>query len=200
MSGYFTTDPYEMENRFSNEDSFAFMENLFVEPTDQDLHTISRIKDVLDFIPQWEADLIEMFFFRQMRQTDIAHIFKVSQPTVCYRLQRAAMRIQFILNVPPISEDDLMQDIRDSGADEFDAQVIYYMVKTTCQSEAALQIGSTQSMVRHRFLQFILRLDENHPCTEKYKKLLEMIRDNSNILRDVSRRSFDHRIAYMIIP
>ena len=200
MSGYFTTDPHEMELRFSNEQSFAFMESLFSEPTEEALATIAMVRDVLDFIPQWEADLIEMFFFTQMRQTDIGHVFKVSQPTVCYRLQRAATRIHFLLNVVHVTEEEMVEDFKPLTTDPFDLDVLLNMFRTTCQSETAEELGSTQSMVRHRFLSLLNRISSYPEIESKYRKTMELIRDNSNILRDVSRKTKEGAITYMILP
>jgi hypothetical protein len=199
MSSYFTTDPYDIETRFSNEDSFAFMEDLFSEPSEEDMETIFRVREILEFIPQWEADVMEMFFFLQMRQTDIAHVFRVSQPTVCYRLKRAAKRIHYLLTIVHVTEEEVERDF--AALEPFDIAVVKNMYATTCQSEVATRIGSSQSMVRHRFLMVIDKIKAQYPeLYAKYGKTLEMIRDNPNILRDVSRNTHEGKIQYRILP
>ena len=61
------------------------------------------VRELMADLPLREADFVELYFFNHKTQTDIAEIFKVSQPTVCYRLQRATARIRFVLSLPDIS-------------------------------------------------------------------------------------------------
>lgn len=193
-----STDPYRMETRFSNEDSFAFMESIFTEPSDEDVGLIRQIKDLLVFIPQMEADFMEMFFFRQIRQTDIAHIFRVSQPTVCYRLARAAVRIRFLLSIAHVTEPELRDDLSQCKISPRDIEVVVGMLRTTCQSEVAANLGLIQSHVRMRFLNLTKRLLADYPHMKKYEKTFNLVIQNPNILRDVSKRIPDYQIQYII--
>ena len=111
-SGHHMIDPVEIESRFSNEDSLSAMDSIFTEPTDEDLVQIDVIREIMCDLPPREADFIELYFFKHLKQTDIAMIFNVSQPTVCYRLQRATARIQFIMAMPDIKPHELERDMR----------------------------------------------------------------------------------------
>ena len=196
---YASTDPYDMETRFSNEDSFAYMESIFSEPSEEDVGIIRQVKDLLAFIPQMEADFMELYFFRQIRQTDIAHMFNVSQPTVCYRLARATVRIRYLLNINHVTEDELRYDLFNCKLSEKEIEIVVGMLRTTCQSEVALNMGLIQSHVRTKFLTIIRRLSSGaYPHMKKYEKTFNLVAKNPNILRDVSKRVPENHIQYII--
>jgi DNA-directed RNA polymerase specialized sigma subunit len=201
MSDYYNSmDPSDMESRFSNEDSFAFMESIFSEPTEDDKATIRKVKDLLAFIPQREADFIEMFFFHQIRQIDIARMFKVSQPTVCYRLKRAAVRIRFLLEIAHVSDTQFKRDLQAAGLQGKDLDIVMLMVRYTSQTKVAEMLGLTQSHVRHRFINVTHKLiAEDEHIRTKYGPTFIAVQKNPNILRDVSKRIVDSEVLYMVL-
>lgn len=110
-------DPSEMASRFASED-----------PTDDELESVSeedvaeffassaddfesRIAPLLDRIPDRESDLIQLYFIHGKRQADIAEIFGVTQAAVSYRLDRGIKRIQFLLSIPQVLEEELRRDL-----------------------------------------------------------------------------------------
>lgn len=179
-------DPSELEARFSEEEGMAFMGSIFTEPTDESLEKVDKIRSIMESIPDREADFVELFFFLQLRQTQIALIFGVSQPTVCYRLQRATTRIQFLFNRPDISREQLERDMTGFLSDPLDVQIMVQMWETTCQSEVAKRLGISQGMVRHRFIRSVQRM-EYIPKFEQHVVLFQHISCNLNILREVQR-------------
>jgi predicted DNA-binding protein (UPF0251 family) len=179
-------DPIDIETRFSTEDSLAYMDSIFTEPTEEDLQQIDRIREVLDHLPPREADFIELYFFRHMKQTDIANIFRVSQPTVCYRLQRATVRIRFLLDMPDVDMDELRADMGGFLADPVDVDVMCLMYETRCQSEVAKHLGVSQGFVRHRFIRTIDRMDKVGTM-EDYVDLFRTISTNLSVLREIRR-------------
>ena len=196
-SGHHMTDPNDIETRFSNEDGLAQMASIFTEPSDESLARIDRIRHIMDQLPEREADFVDLYFFRHINQTDIAAIFGVSQPTVCYRLQRATKRIVFILNLPDITEDQLKEAMCDFLDDPLDARIMVLMWQTTCQSEAAKQLDLTQGMVRHRFKRAVKWM-KAAPGMETYAVMFDTIADNLNILREVRRPSWDSRHTHVV--
>jgi len=196
-SGHHTIDPAEMESRFANEDSMAYMDSIFTEPSDEDLERIEHIQEILKLLPDREADFVDLYYFRRLRQTDIAAIFGVSQPTVCYRLMRAADRIRFLLNCPDISKAKLEKDLSGFLSDPLDVQIMLLMWRTTCQSEVAKQLGVSQGLVRHRFLRSVKRMGAN-PKYGSYVELFKYVAKNLNILREVQRPSGGQAVAHRI--
>jgi len=162
------------------------MDSIFEEPTDEAQEKVKRVRDVLEDLPPREADFVDLYFFRQLKQTDIARIFGVSQPTVCYRLQRATARIQFLLGLPHIEVFQLEQDLVGFLSDPLDVQIMVLMWKTTCQSEVAKRLGVSQGLVRHRFIRSLRRMHDN-PKLAQYVALFDRIQENLNILREVQR-------------
>ena len=193
-SGQGSVDPSEMESRFSVEDGMSYMDSVFTEPTEDDLIQIDEIRDVMDSLPPREADFIDLYYFRKLRQTDIASIFGVSQPTVCYRLSRAASRVKFLLNRPQVGREEMVGDLTGFLNDPLDTQIMILMWETTCQSEVAKQLGVTQGLVRHRFLRSVDRM-RNNPSLAKYVELFDYIKDNLNILREVQRPALGDKVT-----
>jgi predicted DNA-binding protein (UPF0251 family) len=182
----YMVDPVDIETRFSTEDSLAYMDSIFTEPTEEDLEQIAEVEKVLSRLPPREADFVELYFFRHMKQTDIAQIFKVSQPTVCYRLQRATARIRFLLEMPEVETDTLRKDLAGFLADPVDVDVMCLMYETTCQSSVAKRLGVSQGFVRHRFIRTIDRLAAV-PTMVPYAELFQTISENLSILREIRR-------------
>lgn len=179
-------DPTDIESRFSTEDSLAYMDSIFTEPTEEDLEQIEDIRSVLGKLPPREADFVELYFFRHKKQTDIAHIFGVSQPTVCYRLQRATTRIRFLMEMPDVEPKKLRRDLRGFLTDPIDVEVMVGMYDTKCQSSVAKKLNVSQGFVRHRFIRTIERM-ANVPTMETYASLFRVISQNLSILREIRR-------------
>lgn len=196
-TGQQMSNPQDIETRFSNEDGLGQLASIFTEPTEEALEKVERVRNMLDLLPPREADFVDLYYFRQINQTDIATIFGVSQPTVCYRLKRATSRIQFLLQLTPITRPELEEAIYGFLTDKLDAQIMILMWETTCQSEVAKRLGVTQGLVRHRFIRGVKRMKDN----EHYSDLAQMfdsISGNLNILREVKRPAWDGRVTHVI--
>lgn len=196
--GHKILDPSDIEQQFSNEDGINFLdvstnEFLSAERTEQ----LDRVRTVLGDIPAREADFVELYFFQRVRQTAIAAIFNVSQPTVCYRLQRAAARIKYLLDVPPYDPYRIEEDLSGVLGDPIDVQIMLGMIKTTCQSEVAKEMGVTQGFVRHRYLRSVSSL-EGLPGMSHYVSLFNHISSNLNILREVQRAKWNEPVIHLI--
>lgn len=186
----YMSDPLAIETRFSLEDSLSYMDMIFTEPTDEDLAKIDDIRDVLERLPPREADFVDLYYFRHLKQTDIAAIFKVSQPTVCYRLQRATMRIRFLLDLPELNVKKLKKDLKGFLTDSIDVEIMIAMYKTCCQSDVAKNLKVSQGFVRHRFIRTIERMGRIQSMSE-YAMVFKVISENLSVLREIRRSSFD---------
>ena len=183
-------DPNDLATRFSTEDALSFSDYLSVTITEVDEEKLQKVRDILDQLPQIEADFIDLYFFRKMKQTDIAKIFRVSQPTVCYRLKRAIERIQYLFNLPTVDLEEMEEFLQAVLDDQLDVTIMLQMVETTCQSEVAKWNGLSQGLVRHRFIRTLKRLKalaEEDEESSFYYKVFRMVSENLNILREISR-------------
>lgn len=197
-SGHKVVDPTELEARFSNEDSMAFMDAVVYEAmSEEGEETMKRVKKVVERLPPREADFIDLYYFKNIKQTDIAAIFGVSQPTVCYRLQRAASRIHFLMTMPSFTSEELVQAITPILKDPVDIDIMRLMFESTCQSEVAKQLNVSQGFVRHRFLRTVEKM-RKHGGMDEYVKAFDLIAANLNILREVSRPNLDPRIIRIV--
>lgn len=187
-SGHKIIESSELEGRFSTEDCIFNTGITFTEEMSEDTkEKVDRIKSFLDMIPKREADFVELYYFQHMKQTDIANLFCVTQPTVCYRLQRASARIKFLVELPDLTIDQIRTDLEEVLIDPLDVEIMVQMFQTTCQSEVAKNLSVSQGLVRHRFIRSIKRL-----ANDGYDELVAVytkISENLNILREVQRPS-----------
>lgn len=191
-------DPSELEARFSVDDSMLFIESILSEePSEESQIQLDRVRTLMSELPDMEADFFEMYFFRHLTQTNIAHIFKCSQPTVHYRLQRATKRIKFSLSLPDVGPEEIREAMGGFLDDPQDVDIMVLMYETTCQSDVAKTLGMTQGKIRHRFKRSIKRMADN-PSMDKYTQVFRAIEDHLNIKKEVQRPSWDSRVAYLI--
>ena len=187
-SGHKILEPHELESRFSTEDCIFNNGITFTEVMSEEMKAqVDKIKSFLDMIPRREADFVEFYYFQHMKQTDIAKLFCVTQPTVCYRLQRASARIKFLVELPDLTIAQIQNDLEEVLVDPLDVKIMVQMYQTTCQSEVAKNLNVSQGLVRHRFIRSIKRLgcDGYGELVAVYKKISQ----NLNILREVQRPS-----------
>jgi DNA-directed RNA polymerase specialized sigma24 family protein len=154
-----------------------------------------RVRRLLDRLPPIEADFVTLFYFDRLSQDTIAAIFEVSQPTVCYRLQRALERLRFLLALPRgASADAAVELLRPALPEPLDLEVVRLMWSTTCQSLTGARLGITQGKVRYRFHRAIRQvaraLDDGVPWksvaqrrrVSAYLHVLQAIAKQPNIL------------------
>jgi DNA-directed RNA polymerase specialized sigma subunit len=196
-SGHKVIDPTDIENRFSNEAGLGFLDLGSEEVSEESAAQLERVRGVLDQLPPREADFVDLYYFRRLKQTDIATIFGVSQPTVCYRLQRAASRIHFLLSLPDISSEEVEASVAEVLTDPIDVRVMVLMQQTTCQSEVAKQLGVSQGFVRHRFIRSIGKL-RGVEGKESLVVLFDLIAANLNILREVQRPTWGEKVSRVL--
>jgi len=201
MSNYWCShivlDPADMERMFSVEDGLSHYPGTTEQLSEESLVELSRVREVLDQIPPREADFVELYFFRRIRQTTIATLFNISQPTVCYRLQRAAARIKYLLDMPSHDQWLMEQDLKGVLTDPRDIEIMIGMVQTTCQSEVAKRMGVTQGFVRHRFFRTIDRLKQMHGM-DHYVDVFEHVAGNLNILKETHRAEWSEAVIHVI--
>lgn len=197
-TGHYVCDPSEIEARYSEEDAISNTDSIFTEPDEESARMLERVREIMETLPELEADFVDLYYFKNMRQTAIAEIFKVSQPTVCYRLQRATARIQFLLRLPDVNEQDIRRDLKEILADDlFDLEIMVLMFHTTCQSEVAKLLGVSQGLVRHRFIRSLEKIRKQLDL-EVYVQLFEEISNNLNILREIRRSTSDSKATHVV--
>ena len=201
MSNYWCShivlDPSDMERIFSNEDGLSAYPSTTETLSEESLLELEQVREVLDQIPPREADFVELYFFQRLRQTTIAEMFNISQPTVCYRLQRAASRLRYLIDMPAHDLWLMEQDLRGVLTDPKDIQIMLGMVETTCQSEVAKRMGVTQGFVRHRFFRTIGRLKKMRDM-DTYVRVFEHVAGNLNILKETQRSKWNEPVIYVI--
>lgn len=192
-------NPNDMERFFSEEDTLGNMAVSGSEfLSDESEAQVESVRKVLDRLPPREADFVELYFFKKVRQTTIAALFNVSQPTICYRLQRAAARIKYLLSLPELAPGELEKAMRGVLSDDMDIRIMVGMAETTCQSEVAKSLGVSQGLVRHRFFRTLNRIKALEGM-DKYVRLFQTVADNLNIMREVYRAEWDESVIHFVM-
>ena len=198
-SGMIVMDPSVIDRHFDDQDTLGSMlVTGSTEPDEESLGKIDTVRAILNRLPPREADFVDLYFFQRVRQTVIASLFNVSQPTICYRLQRATERIKFLLQMPPLEDGELEAALRSVLSDEMDVAIMCGMLQTTCQSEVAKSLGVSQGLVRHRFFRTLSKL-EALPSMEKYVRAFRLVADNLNIMREVYRAEWAEPVIYLVM-
>ena len=198
-SGMIVMDPSVIDRHFDDGDTLgSVLVTGSDEPSEENLGQIEIIRTILDRLPPREADFIDLYFFQRVRQTVIASLFNVSQPTICYRLQRATERIKFLLQMPPMAEGELEDAMKAVLSDPMDVAIMCGMLQTTCQSEVAKSLGVSQGLVRHRFFRTLSKL-EAMPSMEKYVRAFRLVAANLNIMREVYRAEWAEPVIYLVL-
>ena len=195
--GQLLNDPHDMEKFFSTDQTLGSLPTVREELQGERIGQMEVVRALLHRIPPREADFIELYYFNRLRQTSIAHLFCVSQPTVCYRLQRGAARLKFLISLPEYTKQELEDALLGSVSCPTDRRIMVRMVKTTCQSEVARELGVTQGFVRHRFLRTIERLKLVRGM-EKFVDLFSKVAANPNILKNTSRSAWSEEVIHSI--
>lgn len=179
-------DPYEIESRYSDENFHDYLSMVLSEEmSDESKELMEQIKTTLSYLPDMEADFFDLYYVQHKSQIDIAKIFGKSQPTVHYRLKKARKRIKFVLSLPDFTDAEIRQQLSSVLADQEDVNIMALMYQTTCQSEVAKMLGTSQGKVRHRFMRSIAKL-RKHPEVAVLTKVFVEISENLTILREVS--------------
>lgn len=195
--GHILLDPSDLERMFSQEDSWSGLPTVNEEISEQSLVRLEKVREYLDQLPPREADFIEMYFFSHIRQTAIAELFNVSQPTVCYRLQRGAARLRYLIEMPDFTEEQMAEDLGKILRDKIDVKVMIGMVRTTCQSDVARDLKVTQGFVRHRFLRTLERVEKTEGL-EHYAKVFRLVAENLNILKNTCRSQWQETVIHSV--
>lgn len=194
-------DPMELSLRIADDRAMEYMEALIegldkkkeVDDGGEAVKVLENIRESISLLPEREADFVDLYYFHYKTQTEIAFLFRVSQPTVCYRLQRAAKRIHFLLSRPTLSDEmmrKMKEDFHQVLKDPDDVRIMELMYETSCQSVAAKELGVSQGRVRHRLMRSLKILERYQHRSEDFKVYYEMFRlitSLPNIRREVQR-------------
>jgi len=196
-NGQYVWEPHVIESRISQDEGLDSLATILTEPSEDMVEKINRVKEIMMTLPPREADFVDLYYFKHIKQTKIAAIFNVSQPTVCYRLQRATERIKFILDLPYFKTAQIERDMRDAALSPLDVQIMVLMYQTTCQSSVARALGVSQGLVRHRFIRSIKKL-EPLDAMVGYVQTFKKISQNLNILREIQRGPIESNISHFV--
>lgn len=178
-------DPSDMEKFFSSDRGLHEIYGDIPEDKEEvNNEHLSQIKKVLHRIPPREADFVELYYFHEVKQAAIAELFGVSQPTICYRLQRASKRIKYLIELPEYENKKLFKFLNMVLSDPVDIEIMKLMLMTTCQSEVARSLNASQGFVRHRFYRSLKKI-KGYPGTESnlYQKVFTHLSQNLNVLK-----------------
>lgn len=183
-AGYHHFTQEDLETKLSTEEGTCWLDFMINDELSEEACVrLERIQNILHLIPPIEADFVELYYYKRVKQTDIASLFCCSQPTVCYRLQRASDRIQFLLSIPEISKEEIQTSMSEFLTKDIDVKIMVEMFETTCQSEVAKRLSVSQGLVRHRFVNAVLKMRDAKMYDEGYRFRVYMRKDRDHHYR-----------------
>jgi predicted transcriptional regulator len=167
--------------------------------------SFADIEPFLHKLPPREIDLVTLYRKYGKNQKDIAKMFSVTQGAVSSRLRRAADRLQFLRDLPKITDAEIETGLAKVFDDPIEIEIIKCMKETTCQSRTAVLINKkfnlvsdkekmTQVKVRHRFEKCLARLKVLKDSDPKYRRFYDFlffIKNNLYALHEVHLPHFD---------
>lgn len=170
-------DPFEIQKRFSSED-YSFYR------LDESNFHLEDFQPFISKLPQREIDLIDLYYKKNKKQKEIAHFFGVTQGAISHRLSRARKRLAFLRDMPKLTQD--IREVLEEHFNDFEIDVIIYMIETTCQSRTASLLNDkyrlkekdqmTQVKVRHKFDRAIAKLKKIKKASSELKDVIELIK------------------------
>jgi predicted transcriptional regulator len=191
-----TMDPYELQNRISDTETEVDEIQMLNSVSDRNLFSFAEFKPFTDKLPQREQDLIDMYYKERKKQKEIAEFFGVTQGAISHRLSRAKKRLNFLKEMPKLTED--IRTVLKDHFTSFEIDLLVFMIETTCQSRTAELLNKkykfqgksqmTQIKVRHKFDRYIDKIKKLKKIDKGLRdcyKLAKYIKENLYMLHEV---------------
>lgn len=110
-------------------------------------------RDVVPYLSRLrptDADIVELYFAREVSQRRIGLIFGLTQPAVCYRLRTALARIRLLSSLPTVTDEQARADLRGVLSRD-EVRVFCAVVRTYSQTRAAAELGIACRRVSERW-------------------------------------------------
>lgn len=203
MSFIVSMDTALIDSIFSQEHRMTY-ETTLPEEREADLpYPVERVYEKIGKLPPIEADMLVLYFFQNKDQSDIGHIFSLTQGDVSYRLKRARQRLKYLLESPDLELDQMRADLEPHMPNEKPGErddyleIMLGMWETTSQSVVARRMSTTQGRVRYRFMRGLKILSEKaveHPHLDVYVGVFTRISKSYNILNELNSSSKENPV------
>jgi hypothetical protein len=198
MSFVGVCEPVEL---FTNEQALSAHKSATLGTDAVDAALLARLLPLLDQLHPMDADLVELYYVRGCRQTDLAYMFGWSQPGIWYRIHRGVQRLQLLLMRQEIDEDLMWRDLdalprplpstrggrRHPALDVALLQEYWW---THSQILTGRALGYSQGWVRLRLIWWIRVMDaatkDGHPRTAQYAALFRYMIANRLLLHGIN--------------
>ncbi len=159
------------------------------------------VRHLLDRLPPYEADLIDLYYLLGKDQADIAEMFACTQYAISYRLKRARQRLRFLVSRPDVAEADFRNTLG-VVLDAAGVDALWTFYRTASWSRTAREHGYPYSYrgrgkYRMRLIAEWIAAHPDHASVEiagKIHMALTMTDRNVGILSD-ARATIDRRLA-----
>lgn len=196
MSAFvFPVNPLDLANKLVFDPEEAELAAMSTEDALEPKIATEDLEYYLQFLPPREADIIELYFCRRKRQSDIADMFGITQAAVSYRIDRSCKRLRFILGLPQVTEEDMERDLK-RYFNEVDTSILMEMYRTTCQSRVSKTLNISSGRVRHRFFKAVdslAALVSKDATMAPYAKIFQEVKDAGSLRVEVSLPQWQDR-------
>jgi hypothetical protein len=158
---------------------------------EQPLIDPERFRQALAMLPLRYADVLEMIALGQS-QAEIAKVMGISQPGVSYIAQKAGRAIRLIVSLPPITEEQIIEDLA-AIFEPDELALLRYFYRTSCFTHTLLLLGVDRetaygqaSLCRRRIRHYIGRM-RAYDATEyaDYILVFDFLLKHVNVWADI---------------
>lgn len=156
-----------------------------------------QLEPLLQQLPPKEADFLELTWRHKKKQQEIADMFGCTQAAVSYRITRALERLQFLAQLPKLTEDQIRHLLAQAKfAKPHDQEILLLYCQLSCQAEVGRQLGIAQATVRSRVVactRRLARLAIKEPKYSEIARLFEMLMAAGNIRLELKLPQWQNR-------
>jgi len=142
-----------------------------------------------------DRDLMLLIFISGKRQEDIGRIFGITQEAVSYQVTKLKRRVRYIRAMQSVQNvlDRFFEYLMTEHGTELGSEVLetaLLVFYTTSQTVSASMLGTSQAVVRHRFIRFVEYLNEIQDLPnafENARKFFAGIQRRYNATRRIGR-------------
>jgi hypothetical protein len=111
----------------------------------------------LVFLPELEAEIFWLIYFKKKNQADIARLLDLSQPTISYRYRRVLVKLKYLMTLSATDVKEMVDEL--FFLREHEKAILYDLFYYTNQEMVGKRHGVRQSSVKWIFVKTKRRLE-----------------------------------------
>lgn len=124
----------------------------------------------LTLLPELEAEIFWLIYFKKKNQADIARLLGLSQPTISYRYRRVLTKLSYLITIDATDLKEMIEEL--VFLKEGEKSILYDLFYYTNQEMVGKKHGVRQSSVKWIFVKTKRRLETMEREDSKWRNHL----------------------------